>query len=190
MSTATLTLHLEEVARAMLLTMKENLNDAIDTVWAEMEDEDTAYYAALGESVPTTPKLYPARFFLGHHPSILYRPPEDYPNVTAVSYRHRSVLDTTDQMEFAGNTAYVEAFLMHEDESTINRLAWRYAKAIHLVFAEHRELDDREIWRTTWTPNIDISNADARRVEEFKEDITYIQGCRLEWEFRTPGAWD
>lgn len=181
---------LEEVARSLLLVMKGHLEDAVDSVWEQMETEDATFYGALGDDVPTTPKLYPAKFFLGHHPSILERPLTDYPNVTCVAYDHRSIGDlAADQYEVVGNRAYVEAFVVHEDESTVNRLAWRYAKALHRVIDTYKELDDQMIEPIVTSPDVAISNAAARRVEEFREDIVYIQGCRLEYLFRVAETW-
>lgn len=183
-------LRLEEIARAMLLTVRTNINAAIDEVWNEMSSEDATYYAALGESVPPIPKPYPTRFFLGSYPSVLERPPADYPNVAVVSYRHRSAEDAGDQYEMVNNRVYVEAFVMHADESTVNRLAYRYAKALHKVLAANRNVgDDSVVFGGEFSPDIDISNAAIRRVEQFKEDLTYIQGCRLEWDLQTAGTW-
>lgn len=185
-----LELRLEEIARATLLTIKDNLNVAIDEVWAEMVAEDATFYPAIGEPVPTTPKQYPARFFMGSYPSVLERPPEDYPNVAVVSYRHRSAEDAGDQFELVNNRLYVEAFVMHEDEGTVNRMANRYARALHKVLAANRSLGDSDVvFGGEFSPDIDISNAAIRRVEQFREDLTYIQGCRLEWDLQTAGTW-
>ena len=163
---------MEEVGRALLLIVKGNVVDAIDDVWSEMETEDTVFYAALGESVPVTPKQYPSRYYLGHHPSILDRPVIDYPNVTVVSYRSRSIGDlAADQYEVVGHEAYVEAFVVHEDESTVNRMALRYAKALNRVVDQHRDLDEVTIEPIFITPDAAISNAAARRVDQFSESI-------------------
>jgi len=185
-----LELRLEEIGRAALLTVRENINTAIDEVWTEMDAQDATYYAALGESALPVPKVYPTRYFLGSYPSVLERPPEDYPNIAVVSYRHRSAEDVGDQYEVVNNRLYVEAFVMHDDESTVNRLAYRYAKALHKVLAANRSLgDDNVIFGGEFSPDIDVSNAAVRRVEQFKEDLTYIQGCRLEWDLQTAGTW-
>lgn len=181
---------LEEVARDLLIVMKDNLNLAIDQVWTEMAMEDTVFYAALGTTVPETPKPYPVSFYLGHHPTILEHDVEDYPNITCVAYDHASVNDLgADQYEVVGNRAYVEAFVLHADESTVNRLAWRYAKALHRVIDQYKDLDDRKIEPVTTSPDVQVSNAAARRGQQFTSDIVYIQGCRLEYVFRVPEVW-
>lgn len=189
MTTTMLDLQLEEISRAILLAVKENIEDAIDDVWAEMAVADAEFYAQLGEALPSTPKLYPVRYFIGHHPSMLYRPSADYPNIAAVAYRHRSANDDGDQYEIAVNTGYLEAFVVHPDESTVNRLTHRYAKALHRVVASLKGVGDEEVEDISLTPNVELSNAAARREDEFKEDITYIQGCRLELNLRTMGTW-
>jgi len=79
---------------------------------------------------------------------------------------------------------------VHEDEGTVNRLANRYAKALHKVLAEHRNMDaDEIVFGGEFSPDIDVSNAAIRRVDQFKEDLVYIQGCRLEWDLQTAGIW-
>ncbi len=168
----------------MILTaLRAGLEDDIDEVWADAVAEDTAYFSALSQTVPETPKFYPAIYFEGSFPSVLERPPADYPNVAVVSYRHRSANDDGDQYEIANNRVYVEAFVLHPDEATVNRMAQRYAKAVH------RTLVKAHFYEANFTPDVDISNAAARRVEQFDDAITFIQGCRLEWDVKTVGTW-
>ena len=182
--TEVLDLQTEYAGRRVMLSLKEGLSDQSDAVWADAVSEDTAYYAALGvPPVPETPKMYPAIYFEGSFPSVLERPRQDYPNVAVVSYRHRSARDRGDQYETANNRIYVEAFVMHDDEATVNRMAQRYARALH------RTLVIAGFYEAEFTPDPDISNAAIRRVEQFKEDLTYIQGCRLEWDLQTIGTW-
>jgi hypothetical protein len=180
---------LEDVARDLLLVMKENLNDVVDEVWAEMAIADAAYYAQLSQPVPVTPKPYPASFYLGHHPAILDHPLTDYPNVTTVSYEANSADDVGDQYEVTENRAYVEVFVVHKDESTINRLAWRYARAVTRVISRYKDLSDGQIEPIQGVPAVMVSNAAARRVDEFTDETIYIQGCRLEHLFRATTLW-
>jgi hypothetical protein len=182
--TEVLDLQTEYAGRAVQLALKNDLNAQIDAVWDDAVAEDAAYYSALSVSpVPETPKQYPAVWMLGSFPSVLERPREDYPNVAVVSYRHRSARDLGDQYEIANNRIYVEAFVMHDDEATVNRLAQRYARAVH------RTLVIGGFYEAEFTPDVDISNAAIRRVDQWTEDLTYIQGCRLEWELKTVGTW-
>jgi len=181
---------LQDVARALLLVMRNHLNAAIDDVWDEENAKDADFYPAIGEAVPTVPKQYPSRYFLGHHPSILERPAADYPNVTVVAHRHRSAADVgADQCETVANTAYVEAFLLNADEEVLNNAVNRYAKAVNRVLTAMKSLEDPDVMPIDSTPQIDVSNAAARRLEEFKEDIVYVQGCRIEHVFNTIGLW-
>lgn len=178
-----LDLQTEYAGRAVMLALRNGLNAQIDAVWADAVSEDATYFAALGEAVPVTPKLYPAIYFEGSFPSVLERPRDNYPNVAVVSYRHRSAQDAGDQYEIANNRIYVEAFVMHDDESTVNRMAQRYARAVH------RTLVLGGFYEAEYTPDTDISNAAVRRVDQWTEDLTYIQGCRLEWDLKTVGTW-
>ena len=182
--TEVLDLQTEYAGRRVTLALKTDLEDQIDAVWADSVSEDAAYFAALGVSpVPETPKLYPAIYFEGSFPSVLERPRDNYPNVAVVSYRHRSARDAGDQYEIANNRIYVEAFVMHDDEATVNRMAQRYARAVH------RTLVLNHFYEADFTPDVDISNAAIRRVDQWTEDLTYIQGCRLEWDLKTVGTW-
>ncbi len=184
-----LDVQLEDVARAMDLVMREHLADAIDQVWADMIPLDEAYFAAINEEVPRTPKYHPVKFFLGHHPSILERPATDYPNVTTVAHQHRSAGDEGDQYEVVNNTIYSEAFLLYAEEDALDRMVQRYARAMHRVVSSFPQLSNVEIEPIDQTPNVDVSVATARRLEEFKDDIVYVQGCRVEHTFRTAGLW-
>jgi hypothetical protein len=183
---------LEEVGRRLLLTVRENLNDHLDDVWNEMSMKDALFYAEMGQPMPDTPKRYPVNFYLGHHPEILDYPIDDYPNVTCMCYEHNPVgeFQGLDQIEELRNRAYVEAFVVHPDAETVNRLAWRYAKALHRVLTEHKSLDNYPtIWEMTRSPVVTVSSSVARRVSEWKDEWTYVQGCRLEYIYQTPQPW-
>jgi hypothetical protein len=196
----TLDTQLEEVARAMLLTLTTALPQALTDVAAVMADEDAVYYAALGEPVPDTPLPPPAKWFEGHHPSILERPVDEFPNVTCMAYNHRSANDlAADQYEPFAYPVYVEAAVMHTDESTINRVAWRYAKALHRAVLYNDTLrtalpqvgadDSVVIQRASQSPDVAISNAAARRVSEFTDDVVFVQLVRLDTSYRLIQPW-
>lgn len=182
-------LRLEEVARDLLLVVKDNINEALDDVWDQMTAEDPAFYAALGESTPVTPLQYPTRFFMGHHPSILDRPSEDYPNITVVAYNARTIEEGYDQVEVTGNVAYAEAFLLHSDEATLNRMTQRYARALQRVLTSIKELSTSDTEAIEEQPRVSVSNAAARRLDSFVEEIVFVQGCRLEATYRTRDSW-
>lgn len=183
---------LEEVGRALVLSVKNNINDVIDSVWDDMAAQDTAFYAEMGQAVETTPKVYPVSFYLGHHPDILEHDVADYPNIVAMCYTHNPVAEVhgADQIEVMNNTAFVEAFVVHADASTVNRLAWRYAKSLHRLITSHKDLDS---WPSIWTmdrsPTVTVSQSFAKRVDEFSDEWVFLQGCRLEYAWRTPVAW-
>ena len=176
--------------------MRGSLEDVIDDVWSDMTAEDTAYYTAIGDTAPETPKLYPVSYYLGHHPAILQHPVDDYPNVVVSCYEHDptagfDIDNELDQIEPLTNAAYVEAFVLHEDAATVNRLAWRYADALHRAITNSRDLGEWPvIWQMIGTPHVEVSNASARMISEDETDgWTYIQGIRAEMLFRTPQPW-
>lgn len=184
---------LEKVARSLDLTVRGNIEAVIDSVWTQMETEDAEYYTAISEAAPPeTPKQYPVSYYLGHHPSILQHAVDDYPNVVVSCYEHDpadgfDIDNELDQIEPLTNAAYVEAFVLHEDASTVNRIAWRYADALHRVITENRDLGEWPlIWSMIGTPHVEVSNSSARPVSEDTDEWTYIQGVRVEMIYRTP----
>ena len=101
------------------------------------------YYAAINETAPTT--TLPNPLSTGGAPSLaaLERPPTDFPNVVTMAYNHRSRGDLgADQYEPFNYPVYVEIGVMDVDESTINRIAWRYAKALHRAVIQNDTLSD------------------------------------------------
>lgn len=181
---------LEEVGRALLLTVKDNINAVIDEVWTEMAVEDTEFYAALGQDEESTPLVYPVAFYLGHIPDILDHDVSGYPSVVAMCYDHGQNDSAFDQVEELSNGAFVEAFVVDSDASTVNRLAWRYAKALHRLLTTHKSLGEwPTIWELDGSPAVTVSQSIAKRVTEFGDDWTYLQGCRLEFTYKTPVEW-
>lgn len=186
---------LEEVSRAVGLMLRSKLPDALTAIAMVMDAEDAVFYAAISEAVPETPLEAPTLYMEGHHPSLLERPPTDFPNVVTMAYNHRSAGDTgADQYEPFTYPVYVEIGVLHTDESTINRIAWRYAKALHRAVIQNDTLSDFltevgtdpsvVIARADQTPEIAVSNASARRVSEFADDVVFVQLVRLDTTYR------
>lgn len=187
---------LQTVARSLDLTIRENINAALDVVWAAEDAADAAYYASLNVTAPTTAEVYPVSYYIGHHPQILQYPVADYPNVVTMCYTEPNVGGATttnsdlDQIEILLNSAYVEAFVVHSDADTVNRLAWRYAKALHKVITENKSLGEYPtIWEINGAPITEVSGSIGRLASEDSDEWTYVQGCRLEMLYRTPQPW-
>jgi hypothetical protein len=181
---------LEEVGRAVVLTIRLNLPQALTDVEDEMAAADAAYYAALNEPVPSTPLPMPVTWMEGHYPDILDRPVEHYPIVTAICFDHRSLGDIgADQWEVVTNGAHVECYLQDPDPDLLNRVSKRYAKALHRVIVSHKDLGGA-VQDIFTSPGANISNVAARRISEFTEDYTYVQAVRLEYVFQaSPQPW-
>jgi hypothetical protein len=184
-------IQLEEVARALLLTLKNDLPTHLGEVADEMQAADVQYYTAeLGLPVPETPLPGPLQYLEGHYPSILDWDVSAFPVLTAMAYEHSldpAGLDA-DQVEPMGSATYVELFASDTDEGTLSRRSWRYAKALHRCVARNPTLGG-VVEPITTTPDVFVSNAVTRRVSEFTDEVIYIQAARLEYTFRTPQPW-
>lgn len=181
---------LEEVARRLLLIQVAGLPQALTDVATEMAIEDTAFYGAMGQPVPETPLAPPILWDVGHDPTVLDWELARFPNLVTMCYQQRPTVGT-DQTVDMGNVAYVEAFVWHMDASTINRIAWRYAKAIHRVVTQNPTLDGL-VKPIVGAPDTDVSDAVARRVSDLAPDVVYVQGCRVSYQFVVPtpvGVW-
>lgn len=189
---STTDLILEEVSRAVILTVRQNLPEALEDIEGEMVASDAAYFAAIGISpVPATPLPEPAVYMTGSYPDLLDRPIETFPVVTAVCYDHEPERNPRgfDQLEVVTNGTTVEAWVIDPDAERVNRIAFRYAKAIHRVLVQNKDLGGvvEDIYTA---PEVTISNVAARRVSDFSEDIVYVQGVRVEYVFRAhPQPW-
>lgn len=180
---------LEEIARSILLGIKDSLPDELAAVAQESTALDVAFYTQLGKPVEPTPLHPPAEYLVGHHPSLLERELSEFPNVTVMAYQQTPMGDRgADFYETQVNRVYVEAFAQDPDESRINRIAWRYAKALHRVITKDRNLS-RLVKDLDTPPSVQVSNAAARRITDMSDEITYVQGCRLDYALEMDVAW-
>lgn len=183
-------LQLEEVAMALLISVKDGLPDAITTVESEQNAKDAGWAAALESTLPAVTLDLPVEYLPGHHPALLERELDYFPSVVVMCYDHRSAPtdNLIDQVERMANTAYVEMAFADPDETVINRKAWRYAKALHRAIARDPNLGGM-VEEITASPTVMVSNASARRVSYETDEVTYLQLCRLEYEFRVAVPW-
>jgi hypothetical protein len=181
---------LEEVAMALLIAVRQGLPSAISSVETEQNAKDAAWSASLGYTLPAVTLAQPVEYIPGHHPSLLERELRYYPSVVVMCYDHRSAPSNNafDQIEEMANTAYVEMAFYDGDETLINRKAWRYAKALHRCVAKDPTLGGM-VEEIVLSPTVMVSNASARRVSFDVDEVTYIQLCRLEYEFRVAQPW-
>jgi hypothetical protein len=183
-------LQLEEVAMALLISVKDGLPGAITSVETEQNAKDAAWALALGTALPPVTLDLPVEYLPGHHPAMLDRELDYFPSVVVMCYDHRSAPtdNLVDQVERMANTAYVEMAFTDVDETVINRKAWRYAKALHRAIARDPNLGG-VVEEIVATPSVMVSNASARRVSFETDDVVYLQLCRLEYEFRVAEPW-
>jgi hypothetical protein len=183
---------LEEVARRLLIVQMEDLPLALTEVAAEMVQDDADFYAVLGQPVPQTPLAPPVYWDTGHHPTILDWELAKFPNLVTMCYQQRpTIAGGNDQVVDMGNVAYVEAFVWHMDESTVNRIAWRYAKAIHRVVTQNPTLDGL-VKPIVGAPDADVSDVSTRRISDLTSEFAYVQGVRVSYQFLFPapvGVW-
>lgn len=182
---------IEEVALALMESLQAHLSDTIDDVNTAAAARD-ARWAALSVDVALTGSVSiaePVLWLPGHNPSILDRPVEQFPNIVVMAYDHRSAGDAaSDHTEPSVYTAYAEVFCAVADETVSNRMAWRYAEALHAAVVLDETLGGLVI-PIDATPSVQVSNAAGRRLSPQVDDVIWIQGARVEYGFRIENPW-
>ena len=183
-------LQLENLARSLHIVLLDDLVVCLDDVQQEWVPKDAAYYALLGQPVPPTPLDPPAYWAVGHHPSILDRPLDEFPNVTIHAYDHRSAGDLgADQWDPLTCRAWVEIFVSHTDVATVNRMAYRYAQALNRCLVQNSTLGGL-VETFDFSPDVQISNVADRYASEDNDQIVFLQGAQLDYGFRiNPEPW-
>lgn len=183
---------IEEVALSLMESLQAHLPDAISAVNMEAAGRD-ARWAALSVDVALTGSVQlaePALWLPGHNPSILDRPIEDFPNIVVMAYDHRSAGDeASDQTEPTTYTAYAEVFCAVADETVSNRMAWRYAEALHQAMVTDETLGGLVV-PVSSTPAVMVSNAAGRRLSPQSDDVIWVQGARVEYGFVIENPWN
>lgn len=183
---------LEDVGNALAVTVKTELPQALVDVQAEQAAKEAGWAAVLGpfESPALLPE--PATWFVGHHPSLLERVVDDYPVIVVMAYDHDTATEqdplSTDQTEVVNNRCYIEAAVAHPDLDIINRVAQRYAMAIHRAVVRGEDLGGA-VSPIDRTPHVAVGGANRRRVSAETDAITYVQLMRLEYTFKVPQQW-
>lgn len=171
--------NLEQIARQLHLMLLVNLPPILEDVSQEMIYEDTTYYTQIGESVPATQLVPPAEYSVGHDPLILERAINRFPVITVMAHE-QTPIGTGDNYERIANTCYIEPIVVADDFATANRIAWRYAEAVHRALMTFNNLD-MNIEPIDKEPIIVISNVITKRRSNVDNTLVYTQGVRLDF---------
>jgi hypothetical protein len=183
----------EEVERALILAVRTHIESALIEVATDMIAKDLAYYGALGLEVPETPLEVPALYLTGHHPFLLDKPIEDFPNVVTNATQTIDSQDDWDQGQLVPVSVYLEAFVAARDDpddltygsDATNRIVKRYAKALNRCVWKDQTLGGLTE-RVSSMGDVQVSNSTARRIDDLHSDLVYLRGCRISYTFTVP----
>jgi hypothetical protein len=185
---------LEDFDRAVFVQVLENINDALAQEGARWAHEDMEFNALIQKPAinSSLEQFRPATIHIGHRPSMVEAPVENYPSMAIMSFRSSPIADQNDQSETSSISLSIEAIVRsgpfdHEDktgdgETAVNRRAKRTAEAINHVMLSSRNIvgftpPERApvtIIGDVWTRDEQITNGNR----------WYFQGIRLEYAFR------
>lgn len=156
----------ENIARAIQGVLQSGLPDALDVVEAEWDDDDPL---DLGDV---------AVWLLGHYPTVLERPKADFP-IVACLVPERVQGEGSSQWGYgkAVYTAYVDCFVTAAAEADVNKICWRYVKAIISVAQNHRTLAAGLV-QGAFEPDVMLSEA-MRQREDNSDAGFFTQMARV-----------
>lgn len=179
------TLGLERIAREALIVLIDNLNDELESVQATWTTLDTQL-AQLRREPLREVKLELvelSNFVLGHRPSLIEAPIENYPNVAVLSEAAIPAnIEQPDTIHIFQDTLIIELMVRSkEGEEHVNRRAWRTVEAVNNVIQANRTLNGL-VEEITSPVNAVISDC-LIRTERASNGVPWFwQGARLEYE--------
>lgn len=200
---------LEGVEREAFITLFENLNaeiDSVETYW-DAKDEELAELRQT-RLVPTyLERIERDNFHLGHKPSLIEAPLNEYPNVAVMAAESSPASDQPDQYDILTNLLIVEVMVksptvipagsqgqtltdqeradLHVAEEVVNRRCKRTTDAVLTVL--RRDLTfGGTIPPLKGPPTSVVSDVFIRREKPGQGPIWFWQGSRIEWEIERP----
>jgi hypothetical protein len=185
----------EEIARAMLLQLVDDLPAAITAEAAAWASRDTALEAILqqGIDLPVAVEQIPTnRMYLGHRPSLIDASVDYYPNLAVmVDGSSQGVDAALDQVFSIRCTAFVEVMVKagpydQEDktgvgEDLVNRRIQRTANAIVNVFNTGQRTLGGLVEEIADPASVRISDVFVRREEKARGPRWFWQGARIDY---------
>lgn len=184
----TTSLGFEEIQRAALLTLFDNLNAAITERAAVMDASDQDF--ATRTNRPYVPlviePIAPENFYEGHRPSLIQADVDKYPNVSCWTVRTTMHAESasSDHTSIFNDLLYVEVMVKAiEDEETVNKRLARTVEAVNNVMTLNPTLGD-VVTGIGDERNVALSDLFTRRERTNYGPVWFWQGARLEYVVR------
>ena len=181
-------LGLEQIQRAILFMLQDNLNDAYGQVNDWMAASDELVAARYGNSyVPTTIEpIEVANFYEGHRPSLIKASIDKYPNCAAWGVRAQPTGDSSqlDQLAIFRDLIYIEIMVKsNDDEEEVNRRMHRLVEAVNICVLSNQSLNG-VVHGLDLDPLVNISDVFTRKERTSYGPEWFWQGARLEYAVR------
>lgn len=192
---ATPSIGLEDIQRAALIQIAQNLNDMIDTINTEYATKDVEFSTAMGQvnSVTEVEHIPTGSFHEGHRPSLIEADMALYPNVSVMAYQAMPGDELLDQLDTFNNSLYIEAMVKSpiftadadevKAETIVNRRIQRMTDAIKRVITADITLGGTQ-FALQDPPTVNITDAFIRRAEKSRGDRWLWQGSRVEYTIK------
>lgn len=186
---------LEEIGSEALVALFSDLNAELTVQELAGQTRDATYgsernlpYVALTlERVETT------NFHLGHRPSLIEAPIDEYPNVSVMAYQSQPAADQGDQIESWDISLFVEIMVkspgtdsrnrdeLHHTEEIVNKRIQRTTNAVVNVLQRNKTLGGTVLEVKT-PPAVTVTDAFLRREQSGHGPVWLWQGARLEFQ--------
>jgi hypothetical protein len=185
------TFGLEDIQRAAIVQLFDNLNATLDEVEREWQIKDAEFYARMGrtDATPiTVERIDPQNFVTGHRPSLISAPIENYPNVAVWTVRATPAPESAQQDHAAiyTDTVFIEVMVKsspEEGEEVVNSRIQRTAEAVNLVIEADPTLGGM-VTGLQADPTVELADVFTRKERTAYGDHWFWQGARLEYAVR------
>lgn len=179
---------LEQIQRAFLYQLMENVNGAIGEIenWMALSDEELANRRGVPFAPTLIERVDPQNFVEGHRPSLIDAPIDNYPNIAvwAVRGAPSPESESLDQLSVYSDTIFVEILVKsQESEEEVNRRIQRTVEAVNIAIAQDRSLGGL-VTGLDGDPVVDLSDVFTRKERTSYGPHWFWQGARLEYAVR------
>lgn len=187
----------ERISYEVLTLMINNINTALATEDAKWLTLDQSLSTLLGINFVqcVSNQIQKPNFFLGHRPSLIEAPVENYPNLAVMADVAIPSSDIGDHWEGFNVRLFIEGMVIdgpytdltegyvRTGEDLCNKKAQRMMEAIHNIMITNRTLNGI-IEEINETPRVFLSNCFVRSEDTSSGSEFYWQMLRLEYNIR------
>jgi hypothetical protein len=181
---------MEHIGRAVLMHLQPSLNTEIhaqSSIWAPLDQAFATQFGVIYTPV-VLEDVESHNMHMGHIPSLIEAPLDQYPNLCAMSAEMASVEESYDQGDEFSYGVYIEIMVKSlVSQEDVNKRIQRTTDAVHSLLLGERTIGGN--FTEFELRSGDVSDVFVRREEKSREARWFWQGSRLDYSVKIPASY-